>query len=346
MALLALSALLAACGAEGSAELVGPQPTIAPTPRPAATPDARSVPVEPLIPEGATVERVIYGRLLPGQGEQIIVHSSRDISGQGGSASDGSCDRQDYLQIFAFDPDFGQWKPLFEGDKWPSTAAPFIPDREDSSDPCKSYETLDLVELVDMEADGGIQDLAVALATGKEDKPGPLLLKVFSFRSGAAEPIYDEAAPHGGATRMLAGGRIALEQGTYPSSSSPLWRGRSNPNGTLTEVIGRNEEYGQVDVVESSLALYCRHGAVDQVKDDALIVTCDADGQQRFTGYRLNGETKVLPAEFGGPGDLRVGQEVSVSAAEPLELNEDWELEPVASEIRVLDQQQAFSGFP
>jgi hypothetical protein len=198
---------------------------------------------------------------------------------------------------------------------------------------------------VDMEADGGIQDLAVALATGK-DEPGPLLLKVFSFRSGAAEPIYDEAAPHGGATRMLAGGRIALEQGTYPSSSSPLWRGRSNPNGTLTEVIGRNEEYGQVDVVESSLALYCRHGAVDQVKDDALIVTCDAGGQQRFTGYRLSSETKVLPAEFGGPGDLRVGQEVSVSAAEPLELNGDWELEPVAAEIRVLDQQQALRAPP
>jgi len=346
MALLALSALLAACGAKGSAELVGPQPTIAPSPRPVATPDARSVPVEPLIPEGATVERVIYGRLLRDQGEQIIVQSSRDVAAQGGSDSNGVCaDRQDYLQVFAFDPDFGQWKPLFEGDKWPSPAAPFIPDRENSSNPCESYETLDLVELVNMETDGGIQDLAVALATGK-DEPGPLLLKVFSFRSGAAEPIYDEAAPHGGGARLLAGGRVELEQGTYPSSSSPLWRGRSNPNGTLTEVIGRNEEYGQVDVVESSLALYCRHGAVDQVKRDALIVTCDADGQQRFTGYRLTGETQMLPAEFGGPGDLHVGQEVSVSAAEPLELNEDWELEPVATEIRVLDQQQALSRAP
>ena len=191
-----------------------------------------------------------------------------------------------------------------------------------------------------MEGDGETQDLAVALSTGK-DEPGPLFLKVLSFRSGAAEAIYDEATTRGGAARLLADGRIALEQDTYPSQSSPLWRGRSKPNGTLTEVIGRNEEYGQVDVVESSLDLYCLHGAVDEVKDDALIVTCDADGQQRFTGYRLTGETQVLPKEFGGPAGLRAGQEVSVSAAEPLELDENWELEPVAAEIRVLNQGQA-----
>ena len=349
VALLALCALLLSCGAEGTAHLAGPQPTVPATPRAAATLGARSVPVEPLIPEGATIEKVLYGRLLPGEGEQIIVHSSRDISTQGGqtaarlggSASGGSCDdRQDYLQVFAFDQAFGEWKPLFEADRWPSPAGPFIPDREDLSDPCKRYEVLELVELVDMEGDGETQDLAVALATGK-DEPGPLYLKVLSFRSGAAEAIYDEITTRGGAARLLADGRIALEQGTYASQSSPLWRGRSNPTGTLTEVIGWGEEYGQVDVLESSLDLYCRHGAVDEVKDDALIVTCDADGEQRFTGYRLTGETQVLPRDFGGPGDLRVGQEVSVSAAEPLELGGDWELEPVAAEIRVLNQGQA-----
>jgi hypothetical protein len=336
VALLALSALLLSCGAKGTARLAGPQPTLPATPRAAAAPDARSVPLEPLIPEGATIEKVLYGRLLPGEGEQIIVHSSRDIR----------CDdRQDYLQVFAFDQAFGAWKPLFEADRWPSTAGPFIPDRENSSDPCKSYETLDLLELVNMEGDGDTQDLAVALATGK-DEPGPLYLKVLSFRSGAAEAIYDETTTRDGAARLLADGRIALEQGTYPSQSSPLWRGRSNPNGTLTEVIGRNEEYGQVDVLESSLDLYCRHGAVDEVKDDALIVTCDAGGEQRFTGYRLTDQTQVLPRDFGGPGDLRVGQEVSVSAAEPLELDENWEVEPVAAEIRVLNQGQARAGPP
>jgi hypothetical protein len=299
------------------------------------------VAVEPLIPEGATIEKVLYGRLLPAEGEQIIVHSSRDI---------GCDDRQDYLQVFAFDQAFGEWKPLFEADRWPSPAGPFIPDRQDLSDPCKRYEVLELVELVDMERDGETQDLAVALATsasgGGKDEPGPLFLKVLSFRSGVAEAIYDESTTRGGAARLLADGRIALEQGTYPSRSSPLWRGRSNPNGTLTEVIGWDEEYRQVDVLESSLDLYCRHGAVDEVKDDALIVTCDADGRQRFTGYRLTGETQVLPKDFGGPGNLRVGQEVSVSAAEPLELGEDWELEPVAAEIRVLNQRQARAGPP
>jgi hypothetical protein len=329
-ALLVLSALLVSCGAKGTADLAGPQPTVPASPRPAATPDARSVPVEPLIPEGATIDKVLYGRLLPGEGEQIIVYSSRDI---------GCADRQDYLQVFAFDQAFGEWKPLFEGDKWPSPAGPFIPDREDFSDRCKGYEVLELVELVEMEG-GGTQDLAVALATGK-DEPGPFLLKVFSFRLGVAEAIYDEATTRGGGVRLLVDGRVALEQGTYPSQSSPLWRGRSSPNGTLTEVIGWDEEYGQVDVLESSLDLYCRHGAVDEVKDDALIVTCDADGGQRFTGYRLTDETQVLPKEFGGPGELRVGQEVSVSEAEPLELGEDWELEPVAAEIRVLNQGQA-----
>ena len=307
------------------------------------------MPVEPLIPEGATIEKVLYGRLLPGEGEQIIVHSSRDISAQGGqtaarlggSASGGSCDdRQDYLQVFAFDQAFGEWKPLFEADRWPSPAGPFIPDREDFSDPCKRYEVLALVELVDVERDSDIQELAVALATGK-DEPGHLFLKVLSFRAGVAEAIYDEVTTRGGSARLLDDGRISLEQGTYPSQSGPLWRGRSNPNGILTDVIGWDEEYRQVDVLESSLALYCRHGAVDEVKDDALIVTCDADGGQRFTGYRLTDETQVLPKEFGGPGELRVGQEVSVSEAEPLELGEDWEMEPVAAEIRVLNQGQA-----
>ena len=331
MALLALSALLVSCGAKGTADLAGPQPTVLASPRPAATPDARSVPVEPLAPEGVTIEKVLYGRLLPGEGEQIIIHSNRDIS---------CADRQDYLQVFAFDQAFGEWKPLFEADRWPSQAGPFIPDRQDLSDRCKRYEVLELVELVDVERDSETQELAVALSTGK-DEPGPLFLKVLSFRPGVAEAIYDETATRGGAARLLAGGRIALEQGTYPSRSSPLWRGGTSPNGTLTEVIGWDEEYRQVDVLESSLALYCRHGAVDEVKDDALIVTCDADGRQRFTGYRLTGETQVLPREFGGPGDLRVGQEVSVSAAEPLELGEDWELEPVAAEIRVLNQRQA-----
>ena len=346
MAFLALSALLASCGAEGTAGLSGPQPTVPASPRPAAAPDARSVPVEPLVPEGAAIEKVLYGRLLPGEGEQIIVQSSRDI---------GCADRQDYLQVFAFDQAFGEWKPLFEADRWPSQAGPFIPDREESSDPCKRYEVLELVELVDVERDSETQELALALSTsakggsasgGGKDEPGPLFLKVLSFRPGVAEAIYDETATRGGAARLLADGRIALEQGTYPSRSSPLWRGRSSPNGTLTEVIGWDEEYRQVDVLESSLALYCRHGAVDEVKDDALIVTCDADRRQRFTGYRLTDETQVLPREFGGPGELRVGQEVSVDAAEPLELGEDWELEPVAAEIRVLNQRQASGGPP
>ena len=346
MALLVLSALLVSCGAEGTAELGGPQPTAPASPRPAASPDARSVPVEPLVPEGATIEKVLYGRLLPGEGEQIIVQSSRDI---------GCADRQDYLQVFAFDQAFGEWKPLFEADKWPSPAGPFIPDREDFSDPCKRYEVLELVEPVDVERDSDTQELAVALSTsakggsasgGGKDEPGPLFLKVLSFRAGVAEAIYDEVTIRGGSARLLDEGRIALEQGTYPSQAGPLWRGRSNPNGILTDVIGWDEEYQQVDVLESSLDLYCRHGAVDEVKDGALIVTCDADGRQRFTGYRLTDETQVLPREFGGAGELRPGQEVSVSEAEPLELGEDWELEPVAAEIRVLNQRQARGGPP
>jgi len=336
VALLALSALLVSCGAKGTAHVAGPYPTALASPRAAATPDARSVPVEALIPEGATIEKVLYGRLLPGEGEQIIVHSSRDI---------GCADRQDYLQVFAFDQAFGEWKPLFEADRWPSPDNPFITDRQGLSDRCKGYEVLELVELVDMEGDGETQDLAVALSTGK-DEPGPLFLKVLSFRPGVAEAIYDETTTRGGAARLLADGRIALEQDTYPSQCSPLWRGRSSPNGTLTEVIGWDEEYRQVDILESSLALYCLHGAVDKVKDDALIVTCDTGGRQRFTGYRLTGETQVLPKEFGGPGDLLVGQEVSVSAAEPLELDENWELEPVAAEIRVLNERQARGGPP
>jgi len=336
VALLALSALLVSCGAEGTADLTGPQPTVPTSPRPASTPDARSVPVEPLVPEGATIERILYGRLLPGEGEQIIVQSSRDV---------GCADRQDHLQVFAFDEAFGEWKPLFEADRWPSPAGSFIPDREDFSDPCKRYEVLALVELVDVERDSDIQELAVALATGK-DEPGHLFLKVLSFRAGVAEAIYDEVTTRGGSARLLDDGRISLEQGTYPSQSGPLWRGRSNPNGILTDVIGWDEEYRQVDVLESSLDLYCRHGAVDEVKDGALIVTCDADGLQRFTGYRLTDETEVLPAEFGGADELRPGQEVSVSEAEPLELGEDWELEPVAAEIRVLNQRQTCGGPP
>ena len=330
-ALLVWSVLLASCGAEGSGGLVGPQPTAPATPSPAATTDARSVPVEPLVPDGAAIEEVAYGPLLPGQGDQIVVHSSRDI---------GCADRQDYLQVFAFDQAFGQWKPLFEGDRWPSPAAPFIPDREDFSNRCKGYEVLELAELADVEAGEGVEDLVVALSTGK-DEPGPLLLKVFSFRSGEPEVIYDEATTRSGAARLLSGDRIALEQGTYPSQSSPLWRGRSFSNGTLTEVIGWDTEYRQVDVLERSLALHCLHGAVDEAKSDAVIVTCDPGDGQRFTGYRLTRDTKVLPAELGGVAGLRVGQEVSVSPAEPLELNEDWELEPTATEIRVLNQGQA-----
>jgi len=305
--------------------------------------------VQPLVPEGATIEKVLYGLLLPGEGEQIVVHSSRDISAQGGSAqtggrlaaSGGGCaDRQDYLQVFAFDQAFGQWKALFQADRWPSPARPFIPDREDFSDPCEDYEVLELMELADVEADGETQELVLALSTG-DDEPGPLLLKVLSFRTGVAEAIYDETTTRGGAARLLPGDRIALEQGTYPARSSPLWRGRCCPNGTLTEVIGWDEEYRQLDVLESSLALYCRHGAVDEVKGDALIVTCDADGRQLYTGYRLTDDTRVLPREFGGLAELRVGQEVSVSIAEPLELGEDWELEPIATEVRVLNQRHA-----
>jgi hypothetical protein len=317
------------------------------------------VSVGALVPQGATIEKVLYGHLLPGEGEQIVVHSSRDISAKGGSASGGGCaDRQDYLQVFAFDPAFGQWKPLFEADRWPSPAGPFIPDREDFSNPCQGYESLELVEFADLEPEGGTEELVLALATsatggsaqtggrpaafgGGEDEPGPLFLKVLSFRTGVAEAIYDEATTRGGAARLLPGGRIALGQGTYPSRSSPLWRGRCCPNGALTEVIGWNEEYRQVDVLESSLELYCRRGAVDEVKDDAIIVTCDADGAQRFTGYRLTNETRVLPKEFGGLAALRIGQEVSLSAAEPLELGEEWEVEPVATEIRVLNQRHA-----
>ena len=336
-ALLALSALLASCGAEGTAGVTGPSATVSAPPTSEAAPDARSVDVEVLIPEGAAVERVLYGRLLPGEGEQIVVHSSRDISDD-----DEPCaDRQDYLQVFAFDPAFDDWKPLFEADNWPSPAAPFIRDREESSERCKAYEVLELVELTELERSNATEELVVALSTGEEDEAGPLLLKVLSFWSGAAEAIYDEATTRGGAARLLPSGYINLGQGIYPPQSSPLWRGRCCPSGALTETIGWDDQYDQVDVLESATGLYCRYGAVDEVKDDALIVTCDADGEQRFTGYRVTDETRILPEEIGGFAGLRAGQEVSVSVAEPLAQNEDWELEPVATEIRVLNQRQA-----
>ena len=334
--LLALSGFLISCGPEGTAGLPGPRSTIPASPSPAASPDARSVSLQPLVPEGAAIEKVLYGRLLPVEGEQIVVHSTRDI---------GCGDRQDYLQVFAFDPAFGRWKALFQADRWPSPAGPLIRDREDSQDQCRDYEVLELMELAEVEAEGETQELAVAVSTG-EDASGRLRLKVLSFRSGVAEAIYDERMTRGGGARLLPGGRIALEQGTYPPRSSPLWRGRCCPNGALTEVIGWDEEYGQVDVLERSLALYCRHGAVDEVKDNALIVTCDAGGRQRYTGYRLTDETRVLPKEFGGVAGLRAGQEVSVGVAGPLQLGEDWELEPIATEVRVLNQRHASGGPP
>ena len=344
--LVALCGVLTSCGPENTSGVPGPRPTIPARPSPEATPDARSVKVEPLIPEGATIEKVLYGRLLPGEGEQIVVHSTRDISARGGAASGGGCsDRQDYLQVFAFDKAFGEWKALFEADRAPLPDAAFIPDREDLPDPCKGYEHLELVELADVDEDEGTQELVLALATSTASEgtlePGPLLLKVLSLRMGVAEIIYDEATTRGGAARLAPPGRITLEQDTYPLRSSPLWCGRSCPNGTLTEVIGWDEQYRQVDVLESSLALFCRHGIVDEVKSKALIVTCDADGRQRYTGYRLTDETRVLPREFGGLGEIRVGQEVSVSEAEPLGLGEDWELEPIATEVRVLSQRYA-----
>ncbi len=329
--LLVLLALLSSCGPEGPDGLSGPWPTVPPSPNPAAALDARSVPVEPLAPEGATIEKVLYGRLLPGEGEQIVIHSSRDI---------GCSDRQDYVQVIAFDEAFGEWRALFRADRWPSPARPLIPDREELSDPCEGYEILDLMELVDIEVDGGTEELALALSTG-DDEPGPLLLKVLSFRMGVAEVIYDEATTRGGTARLLSGGRISLEQGTYPSQSSPLWQGSCCPNGSLTEVIGWDEEYGQVNVLESSLTLHCRQGVVDQVKGDALIVSCAADGAQSYTGYRVTDDTRVLPEEFGDIAELQTGQEVSISVAEPLELDEDWHLEPIATEVRVLTQRYA-----
>ena len=345
-ALLALSAFLASCGAKGTDGLAGPRATVPPVPTLAATPDARSSPVEALAPEGAAVEKVLYGRLLPGDGEQIVVHSSRQIS-----VKDEECpDRQDYLQLFAFDAAFREWKPVFQANRWPSAAGPLIPDREESGNDCERYDVLETVDLANIEQDDELHELVLAILTspdgGKKDVPGPLLLKVLSFRSGAPEVIYDEATASGGAARLLPDGRVELEQSTFPPESGPLWKGRCCGNGSLTEVIGWDAEYGQVNVLESSLDLYCRHGAVDEVKRDALIVTCDADGGRRFTGYRLTDETRVLPAELGGPAGLRVGQEVSVSVAEPLELNEDWELEPVATEVRVLNEAQASHGQP
>jgi hypothetical protein len=340
-ALLALSTLLASCGAKGTEGLAGPRATVPPVATLAATPDARSAPVEALVPEGAAVDKVLYGRLLPGDGEQIVVHSSRRIS-----VKNEECpDRQDYLQVFDFDAAFGEWKPLFQANRWPSAAGPLIPDREESGKDCEDYEVLELVELADIERDDELQELVLALLTspddGAKETPGPLLLKVLSFRSGAPEVIYDEATTSGGGARLLPDGRVELEQSTYPPESSPLWKGRSSGNGSLTEVIGWDAEYSQVNVLESSLNLYCRYGAVDEVKRDALIVTCDAEGGRRLTGYRLTDETRVLPAELGGTAGLRVGQEVSVSVVEPLELNEDWELEPIAAEIRVLNREQA-----
>jgi hypothetical protein len=341
VALLALSALLASCGARGTDGLAGPRATVPPVPTLAATPDARSAPVESLAPEGATIEKVLYGRLLPGDGDQIVVHSSRHISVKGEECPE----RQDYLQVFAFDPAFGAWKPLFQANRWPSAASPLIADREESGTGCERYELLELAELADIEQDDQLQELVLTILTspddGAKDAPGPLLLKVLSFRSGAPEVIYDEATTSGGAARLPSDGRVELEQSTYPPQSSPLWKGRCCGNGSLTEVIGWDAQYRQVNVLESSLDLYCRHGAIDEVKSNAFIVTCDVDGSRRFTGYRLTDETRVLPAELGGVAGLRVGQEVSVSVAEPLQLDEDWELEPVATEIRVLNREQA-----
>lgn len=274
------------------------------------------------------MERVLYGRLLPGEGEQIVVHSSRDI---------GCPDRQDLLQVFAFDPAFGDWVAVFDGDLWPSATSPVIPDREDLSEPCRDAEQLPTLALTDLDRDG-LEDIVFALATMEDGKEAPLLLEMLSFAAGVAEPLYEQETKRGGVVAVQPR-RVVLEQPTFPSKSGALWRGDDAPNGLLRETIAWDEALQQLVVAERDSTLFCVQGLVERVSHEALFVACRRDGL-RLTGFRVTGETRVLPGTLGGVDNIPPGREVSVrvSGTEP---NAEDEVNPVAAEIVVLDQRQA-----
>ncbi len=333
--LAAATLLLAACR-EGEPIPLSLSPAPA-TPSPGPVPDARRVPIESLLEPGDRVERVLYGRLLPGEGEQMVVHSSRDISARGGSASGGGClDRQDHLRVFAFDPAFGDWRPAFDADLWPSAASPFIPDRADVPEPCRGAEELPTLALLDLDGDG-LQDLVIALATFKDGEEGPLLLEILSFAPGVAEPLYEQATKRGGRV-VVQPEQVVLEQPTFPSRSGPLWRGEEAPNGSLQEVIAWDEALAQPVVAARQNALFCVQGLLERVSPDAVFVVCGGDGP-RLTGFRVTKETRVLPESVGGVDKLQPGREVSVRV-EGAEPDEEDEVNPTAIEIVVLDQRQ------
>ena len=303
--------------------------TASPAPTPSGPPpDARTAAIGPLLQPGARLDRVLYGRLLPGPGEQIVLHSSRDI---------GCPDRQDYLQVFAFDPALGRWDANFDARRWPSASEPVILDREDRSGRCREREEVRTLALMDLDGDG-LLELVLGLATGEDGREGTFWLEILSFAAGVAEPLYEQRAEHGGAVTVRPQ-RVELEQPTFPTRSGPLWRGEETPNGLLREAIAWDGALGQAVVVERENTLFCAQGVVERASREALFVMCDVGGR-RVTGFRVRQETRVLPEEVGGVERLQPGREVSVRV-EGSEADEEDRVNPVAVEIVVMNQRHA-----
>lgn len=238
--------------------------TATPTPT-TPVPDARSVPIESLIRSGAEVQKVLYASLDATLPEEIVVYSDMTVT-QG----ETECGPVPFLEIFAYDPDAGQWAKVFDASEGEEALIGRLEEYQEG--PMCFGEWIHPLELTDFDSDARHELLVRTLAGG--GTANFTAVTVLGFEGEAPEftatKLFQAYLTKLQAVVLASEAELWLEQGLWLRDAG------AQMGAMLRGVVRYDATSGTIAVVDEQAQLLCTEGTVLDKAPDTLTVRCEA----------------------------------------------------------------------
>lgn len=172
---------------------------------------------------------VLYGQLLPGGPQEIVIHSE---------ASESRVEfapPQQYVDAFGWS-EAGGWERIFAATEYLDDGRPILATEEFVS------EIVDYLQLVDFRDNG--QDQLVLGIQSFGASTGPFDLRILEFAPGSVRVALHTGGDRGGAVERE-GRNLVMDTAVYLPEDAGCCPSRSS-----TSLIGHNPETGRIEVLE------------------------------------------------------------------------------------------------
>ena len=242
------------------------QPMGTPSPMSGAAADARSVPIELLLRPDAHARSVLYASFDDTPPEEIVVYSDTTLV-----KGERECGPVPFLEVFAYDPDAGQWAKVFDASEGEKA---LIARLEEYQEGLMCFgEWIHPLELTDFDSDGRHELLVRTLAGGGTANFTAVTVLGFEGEASELKPtkLFEAHLWKLQAVVVASERELWLDQG--------LWLRGSGPQmvAMLRGVVRYDAAENTLGVVDEEARLLCTEGTLVEKGAGTLTVRCDAN---------------------------------------------------------------------